>query len=56
ELYQPYRSCGDVSNRLTETQNQLVDVIRNWNKLADGHKTLHQEYLGYASKEAALVE
>ncbi|GJU88699.1 hypothetical protein Tco_1301122 [Tanacetum coccineum] len=45
-----------VSDRLTETQNQLVDVIQNRNKLADDHKSLQQEHLGCAGKEAGLVE
>ncbi|GKC71011.1 hypothetical protein Tco_1116894 [Tanacetum coccineum] len=56
ELYESHRSCRDVSDRLTETQNQLVDVIRNPNQLADENKTLRQEHLGCASKEAALAE
>ncbi|GJZ92444.1 hypothetical protein Tco_0664509, partial [Tanacetum coccineum] len=41
---------------LTETHNQLVDVIRNRNKLADDHKNLQQEHLGCAGKEANLVK
>nr|GEY29264.1 hypothetical protein [Tanacetum cinerariifolium] len=41
---------------LTKTQNQLVDVIHKWNKLADDHKNLQQEHLGCAGKEASLVE
>nr|GEU82311.1 hypothetical protein [Tanacetum cinerariifolium] len=56
EFYESHRSCKDVSDRLTETQNQLVDVIRNRNNLADDHKNLQQEHLGYASKEAGLIE
>ncbi|GKD74290.1 hypothetical protein Tco_1332572, partial [Tanacetum coccineum] len=56
ELYESHRSSGDVSDRLTETQNQLVDVIRNQNQLADENKTLRQEHLGCAGKEATLAE
>ncbi|GKB31391.1 hypothetical protein Tco_0870792 [Tanacetum coccineum] len=48
ELYQAHRSCGDVLDRLTETRNQLLDVVRSRNKLADDHKILQQEYLGCA--------
>nr|GEY23230.1 hypothetical protein [Tanacetum cinerariifolium] len=56
ELYQSHRLCGDVSDRLTETQNQLVDVICNQNQLADENKTLRQEHLGCTGKEAALAK
>ncbi|GJY99354.1 hypothetical protein Tco_0516784 [Tanacetum coccineum] len=56
DLYDSHRSCGDVSDRLTETQNQLVNAIRNMNKLSDDHKNLQQEHLGCTGKEAALVE
>ncbi|GKB87826.1 hypothetical protein Tco_0960098 [Tanacetum coccineum] len=56
ELYQSHRYCKDVSDRLTNTQNQLVDVIRSRNILSDDHKTLQQEHLGCVSKESALTE
>ncbi|GJV62326.1 hypothetical protein Tco_1468426 [Tanacetum coccineum] len=56
ELYESHRSCQDVSNRLAKTQNQLVDVIQNRNQLADENKTLRQDHLGCAGKEAALAE
>nr|GEV02200.1 hypothetical protein [Tanacetum cinerariifolium] len=41
---------------LTETQNQLVDAIRNQNILADDLRILQQEHRGCAGKEAGLVE
>nr|GEU35205.1 hypothetical protein [Tanacetum cinerariifolium] len=44
KLFRAHRSCKDVSDRLIETQNQLVDVIQNRSKLADDHKALHEEY------------
>nr|GEW19593.1 hypothetical protein [Tanacetum cinerariifolium] len=44
------------SCRLSKTQNQLVDVIRGRNKLADDYKHLQQEHLGCACKEAVLVD
>nr|GEU87493.1 hypothetical protein [Tanacetum cinerariifolium] len=56
DLYDSHRSCRDVSDRLTETQNQLVDVTRGRNKLADDHKHLQQEHLGCAGKEVGLVD
>ncbi|GJX50813.1 hypothetical protein Tco_0277658 [Tanacetum coccineum] len=56
ELYQAHHSCRDVSDRLTETQNRLVDVIRNRNQPADKNKTLRQEHMGCAGKEASLAE
>nr|GEY80097.1 mono-/di-acylglycerol lipase, lipase, class 3 [Tanacetum cinerariifolium] len=56
DLYDSHRSCGDVSNRLTETQNQLVDVIRSRNKLADDHKNLQQEHLGCAEERIKRLE
>ncbi|GKC61747.1 hypothetical protein Tco_1089345, partial [Tanacetum coccineum] len=56
ELYESQCSSGDILDRLTETQNQLVDVIQNQNQLADENKTLRQEHLGCAGKEAALAE
>ncbi|GJV26973.1 hypothetical protein Tco_1383421 [Tanacetum coccineum] len=56
ELYQSHRSCQDVSDMLIDTQNQLVDVIRNRNILSDDHKILQQEHLGCVGKEATLIE
>ncbi|GKB12739.1 hypothetical protein Tco_0846662 [Tanacetum coccineum] len=56
ELYESHRSCQDVSDRLTETQNQLVDIVRSQNKLYDDHKALQQVHLGCVSKEADLTE
>ncbi|GKA60030.1 hypothetical protein Tco_0759343 [Tanacetum coccineum] len=47
---------GDGADRLTKTQNQLVDVIRNRNQPADKNKTLRQEHMGCAGKEASLAE
>ncbi|GJT57890.1 hypothetical protein Tco_0992944 [Tanacetum coccineum] len=35
ELYQSHRFCQDVSDRLTETQNQLVEAIRSRKKERD---------------------
>ncbi|GJX27252.1 hypothetical protein Tco_0233548 [Tanacetum coccineum] len=55
-LYDTHRSCETVSDRLTNTKNQLVDAVRGRNKLADDHKSLQQEHLGCADKEATLVE
>ncbi|GKF71886.1 hypothetical protein Tco_0208000, partial [Tanacetum coccineum] len=34
ELYESHRSCQDVSDRLNETQNQLVDTVQSRNKLS----------------------
>ncbi|GJX38891.1 hypothetical protein Tco_0252194 [Tanacetum coccineum] len=56
ELYQSHRYCKDVSDRLTDTQNQQVDAIRSRNTLSDDHKTLQQEHLGCVGKEVALTE
>ncbi|GKD98847.1 hypothetical protein Tco_1382744 [Tanacetum coccineum] len=56
ELYQSHHSCQDVSDRLTDTQNQLLDAIRSRSKLSDDHKILQQEHLRCAGKEVALVE
>nr|GFB95670.1 hypothetical protein [Tanacetum cinerariifolium] len=56
ELYQSHCSFQDVSNRLTDTQNQLVDVIYSRSNLFDDHKSLQQEHLKCAAKEVALVE
>ncbi|GKA87438.1 hypothetical protein Tco_0809202 [Tanacetum coccineum] len=47
-LYQSHRSCQDVSDMLTESQNQLVEAIRSRSKLSDDHKTLQQEHIGHA--------
>ncbi|GKD81240.1 hypothetical protein Tco_1348079, partial [Tanacetum coccineum] len=55
-LYQSHRSCQDVYDMLTEAQNQLVEAIRSWSKLFDDHKTLQQEHLGCAGKEATLAK
>ncbi|GJV81900.1 hypothetical protein Tco_1517770 [Tanacetum coccineum] len=43
DMYDTHRSCEKVSDRLTETQNQLVDVVRSRNQLADDHKNLQHE-------------
>ncbi|GJY50572.1 hypothetical protein Tco_0441419 [Tanacetum coccineum] len=56
ELYESHRSCQDVSDRLTETQNQLVDTVQSRNKLSDDHKALQQVHLGCVRKEANLTE
>ncbi|GKC01107.1 hypothetical protein Tco_0987243 [Tanacetum coccineum] len=56
ELYQSHRSCQDVSDRLTDTQNQLVDAIHSRSVLSDDHKILQQEHLGCVGKEAALTK
>nr|GFD28618.1 hypothetical protein [Tanacetum cinerariifolium] len=56
ELYEFHRSCQDIFDRLTETQNQLMDTVRSQNKLSDDHKALQQVYLGCVRKEADLTE
>ncbi|GKC23763.1 hypothetical protein Tco_1025913 [Tanacetum coccineum] len=56
ELYESHRSCQDVSDRLTKTQNQLVDTIRSRNKLSDDYKALQQVHLGCVRKEADLTD
>ncbi|GJT42252.1 hypothetical protein Tco_0950967 [Tanacetum coccineum] len=56
ELYQSHQFCKDVSERLTDTQNQLVDALRSRNILSDDHKILQQAHLGCVGKESALNE
>ncbi|GJV24634.1 hypothetical protein Tco_1377329 [Tanacetum coccineum] len=41
---------------LTESQNQLVEAIRSRSTLSDDHKTLQQEHIGCAEKEATLAK
>ncbi|GKC05986.1 hypothetical protein Tco_0997596 [Tanacetum coccineum] len=55
-LQQSHRSCQDVPDRLTETQNQLVDTVRSRNQLSNDHKALQEVYLGCVIKEAYLTE
>ncbi|GJS89260.1 hypothetical protein Tco_0771896 [Tanacetum coccineum] len=56
ELYQSHQFCKDVFERLTDTQNHLVDALRSRNILFDDHKILKQTHMGYVGKEAALTE
>ncbi|GKE53353.1 hypothetical protein Tco_1488509, partial [Tanacetum coccineum] len=56
ELFESHRSCRAVSDRLTETQNQLLDTVQSRNQLSEDHKALQQVHLGYVEKEADLVE
>nr|GEV14608.1 hypothetical protein [Tanacetum cinerariifolium] len=56
ELFESHRSCQDVSDRLTETQNQLLDTVQSRNKLSEDHKALQQVHLGCVTKEADLTE
>ncbi|GJW82366.1 hypothetical protein Tco_0146341 [Tanacetum coccineum] len=56
ELYQDNSSCKDLSYRLTDTQNNLVDALRTRATLSDDHKTLQQVHLDCAGREAALVK
>ncbi|GJS86120.1 hypothetical protein Tco_0752661 [Tanacetum coccineum] len=56
ELYESHRSCQGVSDRLTETQNQLLDTVRSRNQLSEDHKVLQQVHLGCVGKEADLTE
>ncbi|GKC09053.1 hypothetical protein Tco_1000663 [Tanacetum coccineum] len=51
DLYDSHRSCEEVSDRLTETQNQLIDTIRSQNQLRI--KQLEGEL---ASKTSSLSE
>nr|GFC12517.1 hypothetical protein [Tanacetum cinerariifolium] len=45
ELYQSHRSCQCLPDRLTETQNQLLDIVQIWNQLIKDHTTLQQKSL-----------
>ncbi|GJS87462.1 hypothetical protein Tco_0770098 [Tanacetum coccineum] len=56
ELFESHRSCRAISDRLTETQNQLLDTVRSRNQLSEDHKALQQVHLGCVGKEADLVE
>ncbi|GJY27245.1 hypothetical protein Tco_0401971 [Tanacetum coccineum] len=56
ELYQSHRSCQGVFDRLTDTQNQLLDTVRSRNQLSEDHKALQQVHLGCVGKEADLTE
>ncbi|GJS91339.1 hypothetical protein Tco_0773975 [Tanacetum coccineum] len=56
ELFESHRSCRAVSDRLTETQNQLLDTVQSRNQLSEDHKALQQVHLGCVGKEADLVE
>nr|GEV47332.1 hypothetical protein [Tanacetum cinerariifolium] len=56
ELYQSHFSCQDVFDRLTDTKNQLVDVIRSRSALSDDHKILQQEHLSCVSKKPTLTQ
>ncbi|GJW25342.1 hypothetical protein Tco_0039153 [Tanacetum coccineum] len=56
ELYQAYSSCQELSERLMETQNQLVEALCSRTILFDDHKALRQVYLSCVDKEASLVE
>ncbi|GJV03154.1 gypsy type transposase [Tanacetum coccineum] len=56
ELFESHRSCRAVSDRLTETQNQLLDTVRSRNQLSEDHQALQQVYLGCVRKGAGLVE
>nr|GEY21083.1 hypothetical protein [Tanacetum cinerariifolium] len=47
ELYQVHSSCKDLSERLTETKNHLVDALHSHNILSDDHKTLQQAAASY---------
>ncbi|GJV80765.1 hypothetical protein Tco_1516635 [Tanacetum coccineum] len=42
ELFESHRSCQDVSYRLTEIKNQLLDTVRSQNQLSEDHKVLQQ--------------
>ncbi|GJW61193.1 hypothetical protein Tco_0110528 [Tanacetum coccineum] len=56
ELFESHRSCRAVFDRLTETQNQLLDTVQSRNQLSEDHKALQQVHLGCVGKEADLVE
>nr|GEW43343.1 hypothetical protein [Tanacetum cinerariifolium] len=56
ELYESHQRCHKVSDKLTETQQQLVDALRSQSILFEDHKNLQQVHLGCVSQEAALVE
>ncbi|GJS86117.1 hypothetical protein Tco_0752658 [Tanacetum coccineum] len=56
ELYESHWSCQGVSDRLTETQNQLLDTVQSQNQLSEDHKVLQQVHLGCVEKEANLTE
>ncbi|GKD10322.1 hypothetical protein Tco_1190007 [Tanacetum coccineum] len=51
ELYESYRSCQGVLDRLTEIQNQLLDTVRSQNQLSEDHKALQQVHLGCVGGE-----
>nr|GEV19935.1 hypothetical protein [Tanacetum cinerariifolium] len=54
--FESHRSCRGVSDRLTETQNQLLDTVRSRNQLFEDHKALQQVHMGCVGKEANLTE
>nr|GEZ19509.1 transposase (putative), gypsy type [Tanacetum cinerariifolium] len=56
ELCESHRSCQGVSDRLTETKNQLLDAVRSQNQLSEDHQVLQQVHLGCVRKEADLTE
>ncbi|GKG04343.1 hypothetical protein Tco_0314730, partial [Tanacetum coccineum] len=56
ELFESHRSCRAISDRLTKTQNQLLDTVQSRNQLSEDHKALQQVHLGCVEKEADLVE
>nr|GEU52519.1 hypothetical protein [Tanacetum cinerariifolium] len=56
EPYPSYFSCHDVFDRLTDTQNHLVDAIRSRSALSDDHKILKQVHLSCVSKKPTLTK
>nr|GEX76635.1 hypothetical protein [Tanacetum cinerariifolium] len=56
ELYESRRSCKGVFDRLTETQNQLLDTVHSRNQLSEDHKAIQQVHMGCVKKEADLIE
>ncbi|GKB70283.1 hypothetical protein Tco_0931695 [Tanacetum coccineum] len=56
ELYEAHSSCKGLSQRLTDTQNSLVEALRTRATLSEDHKALQQVHLECAGKEVALTK
>nr|GEV39529.1 hypothetical protein [Tanacetum cinerariifolium] len=56
ELFESHWSYRGVFDRLTETQNQVLDTVRSQNQLSEDHKALQQLEADFASKTSSLTE
>ncbi|GKB93264.1 hypothetical protein Tco_0979401 [Tanacetum coccineum] len=56
DLYHTHSSCRDMSQRLTDTQNELVATLRTQAALSDDHNALQYRHLDCAGRKVVLSE